>query len=160
MKHCNKNLTFSILFLILAVSFVFVSKEKNVIRDIKKVGFDIQRLEMDLTDNQATVYAKWINKTPLTVLSVPLYYQKYSLSCEIASLRMALAYKGVLLPEDTLIADLEFDTKNPPTRDQKTNRKIWGDPNKGFVGIINGKMPLTGYGVYSRTIPHGVSLGM
>ncbi|MEI7480170.1 MAG: hypothetical protein WCJ59_00920, partial [bacterium] len=114
------------MFLILAVSFVFVSKEKNVIRDIKKVGFDIQRLEMDLTDNQATVYAKWINKTPLTVLSVPLYYQKYSLSCEIASLRMALAYKGVLLPEDTLIADLEFDTKNPPTRDQKTNRKIWG----------------------------------
>ncbi len=74
-------------------------------------------------------------------LNVPFHRQEHSLSCEIASLKMALAGAGINVPESDLIAGLNFD----PT--QRRNG-VWGDPYTGFVGNIDGKMMGDGYGVY------------
>lgn len=78
---------------------------------------------------------------------VPFHRQEHSLSCEIASLKMALGYYGVEVSEDDLISQLKVDT---PTGRQAGN--IWGDPEKGFVGNIDGEMPNSGYGVYEEPI--------
>ena len=100
----------------------------------------------------AAAHQVWGHASSTTYLTVPFLKQKYSLSCEIASLRMALAYKGKLLDEDFLISQLPFDTIDPISVDKVTGARVWGDPYKGFVGIINGKMPVTGYGVYDKPI--------
>lgn len=81
-------------------------------------------------------------------LDVPFYRQEHALSCEVASLRMVLAYYGIKIEEEALIAKLPFDTFGP--RDVKKN--IWGDPNRGFVGDIDGKIPHSGYGVYEGPV--------
>lgn len=74
-------------------------------------------------------------------LNVPFHRQEQSLSCEIATLKMALAAHGINVSERELIQQLPFD----PT---PKSRGVWGDPNKGFVGRIDGRMLVDGYGVY------------
>jgi uncharacterized protein YvpB len=78
-------------------------------------------------------------------LNVPWHRQEHALSCEIASLKMALSGAGLNVPEAELIAALRFD----PTPRQNG---IWGDPYTGFVGDIDGKMMGDGYGVYWEPI--------
>jgi uncharacterized protein YvpB len=75
------------------------------------------------------------------VLPIPLYYQQHSLSCEIAALRMALAGVGVKINESDII---EIMPINPAPR----IGNIWGDPDKEFVGSIDGAQNTTGYGVH------------
>lgn len=82
---------------------------------------------------------------PTVLLDVPFYKQEHALSCEVAALRMALAGVGVHVSESELIRLLPFDTT--PKR-----RGVWGDPNIGFVGDIDGKMLVDGYGVYAEPI--------
>lgn len=79
-------------------------------------------------------------------LSVKFHRQEHSLSCEVAALKMALNYKGVKVSENELIKKLPF--AEPKIKKNNT----WGDPNIGFVGNIDGKMPNTGYGVYAKPI--------
>lgn len=74
-------------------------------------------------------------------LQVPLFFQEHTLSCEIAALRMALAAQGSHVSESDLITLLTFDST------LKT-KGVWGDPDVGFVGNIDGRMPQTGYGVH------------
>ena len=74
-------------------------------------------------------------------LPVAFHRQEHSLSCEIATLKMALALYGTEVSETELINALPFD----PT---PKGGGIWGDPNKGFVGDIDGRMLVDGYGVY------------
>lgn len=76
-----------------------------------------------------------------TRLAVPAYLQKYSLSCEMAALRMALAFKGVDMSEDTLLAHIGVD--NTPH-----NGNVWGNPYNAFVGNVRGRQMADGYGVY------------
>lgn len=78
---------------------------------------------------------------PTVKLAVPFHRQEHSLSCEAAALRMALNYKGVGVTESQLLTQLPFD-QTPKTGN------VWGDPDKGFVGDIDGRMPETGYGVH------------
>ncbi|MBI2626498.1 MAG: C39 family peptidase [Candidatus Nealsonbacteria bacterium] len=75
------------------------------------------------------------------LVDAPLYWQESHLSCEAASLRMALAAKDIYVSEDDIMSKIGYDP---------TPRKngVWGDPNKAFVGDINGKICDTGYGVY------------
>ncbi len=82
---------------------------------------------------------------PTILLDVPFYKQEHALSCEVAALRMALAGVDVEIEESELIRLLPFDTT--PKR-----RGVWGDPNVGFVGDIDGKMLVDGYGVYAEPI--------
>lgn len=84
--------------------------------------------------------------SPLTTdaaarLSVSFHHQEHSLSCEVATLKMALGVYRIVVSEDELIATLPFDLT-------PKGEGIWGDPNQGFVGNINGSMLGTGYGVY------------
>lgn len=76
-------------------------------------------------------------------VQLPTIYhrQEHSLSCEIASLKMALQTVGVDVSESELITLMPFDQT-------KKGAGKWGDPNEGFVGNINGKMLVDGYGVY------------
>ncbi|MFA6214959.1 MAG: C39 family peptidase [Patescibacteria group bacterium] len=84
---------------------------------------------------------------PAIRLAVPYHRQEHALSCEVASLLMALQYRGVKITENELIQQLPVSDPGPR---QKNN--TWGDPNSGFVGNINGTMPDTGYGVYQQPI--------
>lgn len=90
--------------------------------------------------NRVTL-ASQVQPEPTVLLDVPFHRQEHSLSCEMASLRSMLLYRGVDIAESYLIALLPFD----PTP-KRTG--LWGDPHKGFVGDIDGKMFKTGYGVY------------
>lgn len=91
------------------------------------------------------IFASRVWPEPTVMLDVPFHRQEHSLSCEIASLRSALLYRGVDIRESDLIALLPFD----PT---PKRLGLWGDPHKGFVGDIDGKMFKTGYGVYWEPI--------
>lgn len=79
---------------------------------------------------------------------VPFKRQEHPITCEVAALRMALNYLGINVTEEELIEELVFDTREP-----KSYRNIWGDPDNGFVGDVNGSVFLgTGYGVYEKPI--------
>ncbi len=84
----------------------------------------------------------------LTVrLNVPYHRQEHALSCEVAALQMALNYAGVPVSESELISRLTVATREPRRSDN-----IWGDPDVGFVGSIDGVSPHTGYGVYAAPL--------
>jgi len=74
-------------------------------------------------------------------VSVPLILEQHNLSCEIASLRMILAEQKIVLTEDQIIEKLTFD----PT---PKSVGIWGDPDYGFVGSLDGNPGEQGYGIY------------
>lgn len=78
-------------------------------------------------------------------IDIPFLRQEHRLSCEVATLRMALRASRLTITESELINHLSFD---------RTRKKYgtWGDPNKGFVGNIDGSMMKSGYGVYAEPI--------
>src|SRR5215470_7032966 len=83
-------------------------------------------------------------------LSVPWYHQEYELSCEAASLRMALAHEGIATT-DAAILDIVGIDRRPAFFENGALR--WGDPFTTFVGDPNGsEVALTGYGTYYPTI--------
>ena len=77
----------------------------------------------------------------VTLIDVPPDWQDYPLSCEAASLKMALAAKDISVSEDKIMEKIGYDM-SPHIGN------FWGDPDKAFVGNIYGKMCETGYGVY------------
>ena len=81
----------------------------------------------------------------ITLLDIPIDWQDDPLSCEAASLKMALGGKGVMVSEDDIMAEIGYD----PTP-RKGN--VWGDPFEAFVGSIMGSMCTTGYGVYAPAV--------
>lgn len=86
-----------------------------------------------------------------TKLAVPMYLQKYTLSCEIAALVMALNYRDLHVTEDEIIDKVGKD----PTP-HKGN--IWGNPNSAFVGNIKGTQMADGYGVHWAPIAKAARL--
>lgn len=98
--------------------------------------------EMESTDGFA---ASFTTQEEETKLHVPAFLQKYALSCEVATLRMVLAYRGITVTEDQLLDTVGVD----PT--QHTG-SLWGNPYVGFVGSVRGKQFLNGYGVYWEPI--------
>lgn len=78
-------------------------------------------------------------------LELDYHRQEQALSCEVAALKMALDAVGVEVGESELRERLVYD-RTPKSRG------IWGDPYAGFVGDIDGKMGVTGYGVYWQPI--------
>lgn len=86
------------------------------------------------------------------ILPIVFDPQDHSLSCEVAALKMALQVRGVSVSESELIDAVGFDTT---AKTQYAGRIVWGDPQKGFVGDIDGRMPSTGYGVHWKPIARG-----
>lgn len=86
---------------------------------------------------------------PTKKLNVPMYYQQYAQSCESASLRMALAFKGRHIGNDmTILKKIGY---SPRPMDKKKN--IWDDPQQQFVGNVNGNQGNgTGWGVYAEPV--------
>lgn len=83
-------------------------------------------------------------------INVPWYPQAYTLSCEEASLRMALAHEGISTT-DAAILDIIGTDARPATFVNGVLR--WGDPFVAFVGDPNGsEAAFTGYGTYYPTI--------
>jgi uncharacterized protein YvpB len=80
-------------------------------------------------------------------LPVPYFRQAYSLSCEEASLRMALAYRGINVSDFDVLQRVGY---SPRPRDTSTNS--WDNPYEMYVGDVNGIMGSTGWGVYSPRI--------
>jgi len=84
------------------------------------------------------------------ILDVPWFRQTYELSCEEASLRMALAHEGISTTDGAILDVIGVDAR-PATFD--TGAMRWGDPYVTFVGDPNGsEVALTGYGTYYPTI--------
>lgn len=108
-------------------------------------------------DAAAVVLATQYTATPAVavlaasrILDVPLYDQAYKLSCEEASLRMALAYEGIRVTDAQVLALIGTD--NSAARWTSTGLR-WGDPYTTFVGSPYGsETALTGYGTYFPTI--------
>ena len=99
----------------------------------------------------STVFADTLNTNIYQdiKLKIPVYKQQYANSCEAATLRMALAFKGVNLKNDVqLLARFGY---NPTYKDWTNN--IWDDPQKQYVGYVDiaGK-PYGGYGVYGLPV--------
>lgn len=76
-----------------------------------------------------------------TSIPIALHRQEHNLSCEVAALKMALGVHGIDVSESELITHLPFDST-------PRGNGIWGDPDQGFVGNIDGRMMVTGYGVH------------
>jgi uncharacterized protein YvpB len=89
------------------------------------------------------------------VLNVPWYHQVYVLSCESASLRMALAYEGIATTDKAVLDIMGADLRGPVFDSAGMH---WGDPFETFVGNVGGsEVALTGYGTYYPTIEHAAT---
>ncbi len=84
---------------------------------------------------------------PTKKLNVPMYYQQYAQSCESASLRMALAYKGKSIGSDmTILKQIGYDPR-------PLKKGVWDDPEQQFVGDVHGNQGKgTGWGVYAQPV--------
>lgn len=84
-----------------------------------------------------------VSEHPKLSVELPLKFhrQEHSLSCEAATLKMVLNFHGIDVSESEIIKKMPFDTT-------LRSGNIWGDPHLGFVGNIDGKMMVDGYGVY------------
>ena len=74
------------------------------------------------------------------------------MSCEAASLKMALANKEIYVSEDEIMQEIGYD--NPLIRKDS----LWGDPHKAYVGDIDGKICDTGYGVYWEPVAKAANI--
>jgi len=82
---------------------------------------------------------------PQILPGVKFHKQEHALSCEAAALKMALVAQGADVPEAEIISKMPFDKT-------KHAGSIWGDPDKAFVGSIDGEMPVDGYGIHSAPL--------
>ena len=84
------------------------------------------------------------------IANVPHRRQGRALTCEEASLSMALAHAGISRTEDEVLAQMVVDVR--PGRVENGILR-WGDPYESFVGSPDGSEgSLTGYGTYYPTI--------
>jgi uncharacterized protein YvpB len=83
-------------------------------------------------------------ETQVIKLGVPTYHQAYGRSCELASLRMLLAYRGISTTDYAILQRVGY---NPRARDTGSNS--WDNPNQMFVGFVDTFSWSQGYGVFS-----------
>ena len=80
-------------------------------------------------------------------LSYPLHIQQYSLSCEIAALRIILGWLGLSVSENEIFVNI------PIFRFPYTEWGIWWDPDKEFVWMYTGSQSKkTGYWIYENPL--------
>jgi uncharacterized protein YvpB len=83
----------------------------------------------------------WLPVSASVVLPLDYHHQERELSCEAAALKMVLNFHQIKISEAEIIKKMPID----PT---KKLGGVWGDPDVGFVGDIDGKMGETGYGIH------------
>jgi len=75
-------------------------------------------------------------------LDIPLRKQKHTFTCFASASEMVLAYYGIEMTEEEIWNQIAKD----PTK-RSYVRNIWGDPNKGIVGQMDGSVG-SGYGAH------------
>jgi uncharacterized protein YvpB len=96
-------------------------------------------------DSEEEIIFNFATELSVTKLNVAFHRQEHNLSCEIATLVMALSFRGVNVSEAAIIKAIGVD----PT---PKSDGVWGNPHVAFVGDIDGRQPSTGYGVYWQPI--------
>lgn len=96
-----------------------------------------------------TVY---VDEWPVQVdIDAPPVKQVFPNNCETAALRMLLATVGIEKSQRRLQKELRRDGPLDP-RIAIDGTKIWGDPENGFVGRVEGGGTAGGFGVYERPL--------
>lgn len=142
----NKKILWWLLAILMLVAVSYFTSAIKVIGDI----INDWSLKLARVEKQVMYSAQMLSPASRffdVVLKVPFHKQEHALSCEVAALKMALGFYGIAVAESDLIRDLKFDTKDP-----RNEYNIWGDPDEGFVGDIDGKVPNEGYGVYEQPV--------
>lgn len=86
------------------------------------------------------------------LVETTVHLQEHPVTCEIASLLMALASRGIDTDERSLLALTGVDPR-PAELDGGGAVRRWGDPDQVFVGDPDGHISDgTGYGVYAGPI--------
>jgi len=112
-------------------------------------------LERKKAEQNLEIVGEMLNNSSLSVdnvfkLKVPIYQQVYKQSCEAASLRMALAYRGI---KTTDLAILELIKYNDQPAKKINGEWRWDNPHQTFVGDKDGdQTKMTGYGVFGEPI--------
>jgi uncharacterized protein YvpB len=86
------------------------------------------------------------------LIDVAVHRQEHPVTCEIASLLMALRSRGIDAGEQSLLDVIGTD-RRAGEDDGAGGIARWGDPNQSFVGDPDGHIwSRTGYGVYAVPI--------
>ena len=83
----------------------------------------------------ATIYVPAL-PTSRVISHVTFYYQTHNLSCEETATSMALTHQGLHISQNQILARLGVDWTPVVLRYGRVVR--WGDPDKAFVGNVNG----------------------
>lgn len=86
------------------------------------------------------------------LLKVPSYKQAHMYSCMITAARNALAYRGINVSEANIIAQVGYDT-TAWSGTWSEGGAVWGDPDSGIVGDLDGKANNIGWGYGSHWTP-------
>ena len=87
---------------------------------------------------------------------VTFHYQAHNLSCEEANTSMALSHQGIYVDENQILAGLGVD--NTPAVVVNGQLVSWGDPDKAFVGNVNGlERNRTGYQANPKALMRVIS---
>jgi uncharacterized protein YvpB len=84
-------------------------------------------------------------------ISTPVVQQRFQNNCETAALSMLLASQGVERDQAKLQEEVAHDGPLDP-RTGPGGEMVWGDPERGFVGRVEGGGTAGGYGVYEQPI--------
>lgn len=98
-------------------------------------------------DSNESFTSSFTTEAKKVLLSVPQYRQVNSKECQIVATQIIMGYKGKAKDKTTIFNEFPKETT---VCDAENN--IWGNPNIGFVGDINGNHDCAsgnrGYGVY------------
>lgn len=108
-------------------------------------------VSVDALDSTQAFTSTFTTQLSLVKLGVPFHRQERPLSCEAATLVMALRYRGITVSESTIIDQIGIDPT--PHKDG-----VWGNPHIAFVGDYYGRQATTGYGVYWQPIARVANL--
>lgn len=110
-----------------------------------------------LDSNKVHSY-RFTTRDQSTTLSVPSYPQSHMYSCMASAARQALAYRGVYVSENTILAQIGYD--NTPFQGAWGDPSaIWGDPEVGVTGNIDGASGgiSWGYGAHAGPTSRAIS---
>jgi uncharacterized protein YvpB len=85
-------------------------------------------------------------------MDLPVVKQAFRNNCETAALSMLLAARGVRVSQLRLQRELPRSAPLDPKPDPGGGLPTWGDPDRGFVGRVEGGGTSGGYGVYQAPV--------
>lgn len=103
-------------------------------------------------DSKEGYSASFTTKIPATSINVPSYRQAHMYSCMATAARNALAFKGVSVAESAVLSRIGYDN-TAWSGTWSEGGAVWGDPEAGIVGDVDGKANNIGWGYGSHWTP-------